>query len=236
MSQRRGGHVFLGLIILALGTLFLLDNFGLVRFHFTWHHWWPMILIVIGLLQLVNARRAVDSGGWFLILLGGAFLSVTLGYLDWDELWHYWPVILIFIGLSILFRHGRVLSPRSGAAGVVSGAAGSDESSIQERIILSGFDRKVTSQEFRGGDVSVVMGGADIDLREAKLAKEGAVLSLSAVMGGIDIRVPVTWNLEVNGNAILGAVENNTNQKPGKATAKLVVNGSAVMGGVEVKN
>ena len=46
----------LGIILIVLGILFLLGNFNL----FWWLHWgnfWPLILVAVGLLIIVSARR-----------------------------------------------------------------------------------------------------------------------------------------------------------------------------------
>jgi hypothetical protein len=48
------------------------------------------------------------------------------------------------------------------------------------------------------------MGGVDLDLRDAVLAPEGADLAVFTVMGGVAVRVPDTWIVEANGNAIFG--------------------------------
>ena len=43
------------LILIILGTLFLLSNFGWIpRIGPLLHQWWPLILIVVGILLLVK--------------------------------------------------------------------------------------------------------------------------------------------------------------------------------------
>jgi len=50
-GRRRGG---IGLILIAVGLIFLLSNLGV----FTWGRFWPIVLIVIGLaLILAQVRR-----------------------------------------------------------------------------------------------------------------------------------------------------------------------------------
>jgi len=50
MSKKRQDYLFWGIVLFAIGALFMLDNFG-IDFDL-WHFvgkYWPMILIAIGL-------------------------------------------------------------------------------------------------------------------------------------------------------------------------------------------
>ncbi|MCP4157813.1 MAG: hypothetical protein GY757_59435 [bacterium] len=94
------GPVMGGLLLIALGVIWILHNLNI--FEFPFHHWWPLILIAIGLVHLANQRRITEPGGWILITLGVAFLLVVNDFIRWRDIWRYWPVILIIIGLSII--------------------------------------------------------------------------------------------------------------------------------------
>jgi predicted membrane protein len=99
---------------------------------------------------------------------------------------------------------------------------------------MSGIVLKNDSQEFAGGEINAVMGAVEIDLRQAAIAAE-AVLHLSVIMGGVEIRVPREWSVSVNGTPVLGGIEDKTSppMAPGK---RLVIEGSVIMGGVEITN
>ncbi len=56
-------------------------------------------------------------------------------------------------------------------------------------VIWGGIERAVTSQQFRGGEATALMGGIELDLRRAQLAPGEQQLTLTAVMGGIAIRM-----------------------------------------------
>jgi len=95
--------------------------------------------------------------------------------------------------------------------------------------------RTIRSQEFRGGTVVAVMGGCAIDLRNATIAGEEAVVDVTAFWGGLEIRVPDDWYVESRGVALLGGFGDKT-QGPLQGGKRLVVTGMAIMGGVEIKN
>ncbi len=123
--------------------------------------------------------------------------------------------------------------PLPGSAG--PGAASGD-ASVSINNILAGSDRRVTSREFKGGDISNILGGTKLDLLEAKLAAGDWLLTVSTVLGGVEILVPRDWRIEVNPTSMLGGVDDHTRQTPDAAGGKLIIKASALLGGVEIKN
>ncbi len=53
---RSGAAVALGIILIALGIVFLLATFNFLWW-FSWRYLWPLVLIVIGILVLISLRR-----------------------------------------------------------------------------------------------------------------------------------------------------------------------------------
>lgn len=233
-TKLSAGTVLLGGILILAGALVLLDNMDVLSLRFDIGDWWPLILIVLGLVHIVDSRRLFDFSGLFLILLGGVFLAAELDAIRWDDVWLYWPAVLILLGVSLLFRHVPLLSAARPAPASPGAACG--DPCLRVHNILAGGDRRVTSQEFKGGDVSNVLGGVEIDLLEARLAPGDWLLTVSSVLGGVDIRVPRDWRIEVQPTTMLGGVDDHTRQNPDAAGGKLVIRASALLGGVEIKN
>jgi predicted membrane protein len=110
------------------------------------------------------------------------------------------------------------------------------EAALDLLQVMGGTKTVVTTQDFKGGQATAVMGGCEIDLRHASMPESRpAVLDTFAFWGGIEIRVPDDWEVVSQGSAALGAFVNNARSAPG-AKRRLVVTGLAIMGGVEVKN
>jgi predicted membrane protein len=233
MSEKKpfsGGAILFGLILIAIGALVLLANMDILPFDLNLGHWWPLILVVLGLVHLWNNRNIFDFSGLFLILLGVVFLMATLGQICWSDIWRYWPAVLILLGLSLIFKRHPVALPGSG------GGAASSETSVGINNILSGSDRRINSSEFKGGDVSNILGGTKLDLLEAKLAPGEWLLTVSTVLGGVEILVPRDWRIEVHPTNLLGGVDDHTRQNPDATGGKLVIKASALLGGIEIKN
>ncbi|MDQ2871130.1 MAG: cell wall-active antibiotics response protein, partial [Acidobacteriota bacterium] len=116
------------------------------------------------------------------------------------------------------------------------------DSTLNEFALMGGGDRVVRSQDFRGGEVTAIMGGFQIDLRGAAIGGDSAELEVFTLWGGVDLRVPEDWNVVVRGVPVLGVFSSSTRSagsavSEGRAAGKtLVVKGMSIMGGVEVKN
>ncbi len=102
VSRSSGQWVF-GLIILIIGTIFLLENvFGLEIWESVWL-FWPVLILLWGLMELFQKRSIFF--GIILLAIGGLFLARNFELYQWSEaIWKFWPVIIIAIGIDQLFR------------------------------------------------------------------------------------------------------------------------------------
>lgn len=224
--------VIFGLCIIAAGILFLLENLDLSIGIDIWQ-FWPVILILIGLNQIarpIGTRQTVS--GLVLIIAGLLFLFDNLDIIPY-EFEDFWPIILILIGILIVKNAVWGLSKAS-----------STNDYINLSFIMGGGDFKFTTDRLKGGKVVAVMGGGTIDLREADMKEDNVVIDTFAFCGGIEIKVPLNWQVNMSGTPILGGMDNKTNFSLPDANAsviekdqkKLTIKGAAIMGGVEVKN
>jgi hypothetical protein len=100
--------------------------------------------------------------------------------------------------------------------------------------VFSGSNLNTSSQSFKGGSVTAVFGGADLDLRQAALAP-GARLDIFAAFGGVDVKVPPDWQVVVRGLPIFGGVDNKAKAPAGENAPQLEVNATVIFGGVDIK-
>lgn len=56
-SRTDPGRLLWGIVLVALGLLFLAGNFG-YRVWFVGDRWWPLLLIAIGVILLLRQRAA----------------------------------------------------------------------------------------------------------------------------------------------------------------------------------
>jgi DUF4097 and DUF4098 domain-containing protein YvlB len=75
-TQTRGSGLFSGLVLLSVGILLLLHNYGHLELHTFFTHWWPLLIIFWGLVKLYErtlGRRFGGSGG---TITGGEVILV----------------------------------------------------------------------------------------------------------------------------------------------------------------
>lgn len=105
-----------GVILILLGTLFLLDKF--FYFNAVWYFrtWWPLLLIAFGVLGLLNRPRR-PVGAIVLITIGVIFQVDRLDIFPWWSMHRMWPLILIAVGLALILcrlQGGTSNAPRGG--------------------------------------------------------------------------------------------------------------------------
>ena len=80
-----------------------------------------------------------------------------------------------------------------------------------------------------------VMGGVELDLREALFSQPEVTIHAYTVMGGIEITVPEDVDVDVSGVAFMGGFDHNASGPGVPGAPRLRVLGFALMGGVEVR-
>lgn len=230
------------LILIAVGTLFFLNNLNIIRFHDIFVYW-PVALIAWGIFKVVDQPEPKNKVvGGILIGIGGVLLMGNLGipHMGWGDLW---PLILIAVGVLML-------TDRLSGSGMGWGAGFSRpkdwgdkvnwrRNKLHESAVFGGGKRVITDADFQGGNVDSVFSGFEIDLRGATMLRDSAVLKVDAVFGGAEIKVPAAWEVEIRGSGVFGGFvdqtqhpDRNLNPNP----KRLIVKGDAVFGGVTVKN
>lgn len=225
-------RVIVALFIIAIGVIFLLENLG-VPVSFDFWELWPVVLILIGLSQLSRTRDTGQSLGGLIILgIGVLFLLSNLDIIPYG-FFEFWPVVLILVGFMILKNAFWGFKKTSGS-----------QDFINLSFVLGGGDLKFNTQNLLGGKVTSILGGGAIDLREADIKEDEVVIDVFCLMGGIEIRVPTTWEVNAQVTPLLGGIDNKTtyhaandkDSRPGQSPKKLTIKGIALMGGMEIKN
>lgn len=246
-----------GLIIVGVGLVFLLRNFGyyIPDWVFSWH----ILLIIIGF--LIGYKRNFNGPGWIIMMLIGIFFTIK-AIIGFDISRYYFPLIFIIIGLALLFR------PKESAVGrnnrckarwknrmkrkyaamgdlnipgddpAFDKYAGIEKNDFIDSVnIFGGSHQKIYSKNFKGGDVIAVFGGADLNLTQADF--EGVVkLDIVAIFGGVKIIIPPEWEVKSEVTAIFGGIDDKrtlgvTAAEPRKV---LIIEGFAMFGGVDIRN
>jgi predicted membrane protein len=230
-QRSTAAQMVIGFAVIFMGFAFLLDNLGWIDIDYKLQ-FWPVVLIVAGLLKISQSRsdRSSILGG-ILLFLGALFMFQGFGWfhISWRVVA---PILVIGAGLLVVFKSTRKENVMDILGVNVSSEA--SDATLNVTAILGGFQRRVTSQDFRGGEITAMFGGCELDLRDANIQSE-AVLTTFALCGGITVKVPVDWTVELEGAPILGGFDEKT-AMPKDRSKRLIIRGYAIMGGVEIRN
>jgi len=102
--------------------------------------------------------------------------------------------------------------------------------------IMGGSERKGRWIPARRSNVIALMGGHALDFREALMAPGVTEVWIFAMWGGVEIVVPPGLPVEVDGLAIMGGFDFDSNEPTDRTPDQplLRIRGMALMGGVEV--
>lgn len=204
-----------GIFFTALGVLLTLDRLNIVdtdrivRF-------WPVVLIVVGLMNLNHAgRRGLSIVGIAL----GTLMVAARAHLIRVSLIDLWPLILIGGGLVIVLRALGVTGP-----------------DLRTNLWSVLHTRKVTvdPDQLHGSQIVSFMGGSTIELTNTGEHEGPVIVEVLAMWGGIEIRVPSGWEVIAEAVPVMGGIDIKTAGAPGGR--QLVVRGLVFMAGMEIKN
>ncbi len=223
-------HAFRGpgwLIMILIGTFFFMDqmipDLNIHRFI------WPAIIIVVGLIMLIRPKRPYWADH------------------DWHDRWHRrdwdrwqrrrqrrgYPGFMNTPpnpGVETDANTGSTRDEGSGSRNF------SSEDYIDATAVFGGINKNIISKNFKGGDITIFMGGAEINLSQADI-QGTASLDITQIMGGTKLIVPSNWEVRTQLTSVFGNIEDKR-QNIGITNHQkvLIIDGTSVFGGIEIKN
>ena len=109
------------------------------------------------------------------------------------------------------------------------------DAKISMTSIFGGSETQVASQQFKGG-------ASQCHIRERRLGpatrwarRQRATVNVIAIFGGVTIRVPSDWDVNLRTRAVFGAAESKRTP-PASPDGQLTVTGWCLFGGVAIKS
>jgi predicted membrane protein len=226
-NMGRKSMVF-GLLVLLAGFFLLLRNMDILSPQLSEIIFsWQMLLIAIGLINVVNDSK--KGFGFVLIIIGGFFLvSEFIGWpVNFSRV--FWPALIIFIGFYLIFGRQRLWRRKNY---IVS----QGEDTIEEIAVFGGRERKIHSQNLKGGEMVNVFGGSTIDFTPAKPSPEGAVLDVTFVFGGSTLIIPSDWNVNLEVFNLFGGFSDKRQMAQIDHDKRITIKGVCIFGGGEIKS
>jgi predicted membrane protein len=258
--MNQSGKLWAGLIIVVVGSLLLVNNIGFGLPSWIFH--WSNILIVIGL--FIGVKHNFKNGNGLILIIVGTFFTLKEALddvINFDKIG--WPALIIAIGLFLILKPKSDFNRASRCKKkgdkwkakfaehdpfMANSAADPNLNPDTEKKtsnldyldsvnVFGGSHQIVYSKNFKGGEVTAVFGGCDLNLTQADF--EGQItIDVTAIFGGCKIIVPPTWQVKSEVTAIFGGLDDKRSvmPMPEGPTKLLIVKGIAMFGGVDIRN
>ena len=242
-ARHKKGKIIGGIIIFVAGAAYLAKEMGVALPE--WLFTWQMFLIVLGL--FVGVKHSFRNFGWIVLVGVGAAFMLEEYVPDMHVKVYLWPILIMALGLKMIFRpHGRynrrwerhMYGRRGGRFSAFGNEkSSSSEDTVEIDLVFSGFRKNIISKDFKGGTISCVFGGGELNLSQADINGE-AILEVNQVFGGVKIIVPANWEVKTDKtSAVCGDISDKRhNQTETNSNKILVVKGSVVFGGIDIRN
>jgi predicted membrane protein len=231
-EKSRNKRAVLGLLLTIAGFFLLANNMGWISDRandiiFSW----PMILIALGLLNMVH--RGHLGFGVVLLATGAFFLVPNIMPVPQNYSKLFWAFIFVAIGLLIIFRskkdHRCYYQPSEKYS----------SETVDDVNIFGGCEKKISSQNFKGGRITSIFGGGTYDMLDCKIEGDKAVIDTLYLFGGSKMIVPSDWEVHIDVISIFGGFTDkrrNTNVSQFSQKKELYITGVAIFGGGEIKS
>ena len=249
MRSRRGGYLF-GLVLILIGGALLVERMGVPVPY--WLFTWPMLLIVIGIYS--GIKHSFRNNTWIILIAIGGFFLVDdfIPELKLEPL--FWPVLIIGLGVLFLVRprhrdwafywdanRGKYRKFRGNPTNInIPWEEPVKDSSDYFNVhsVFSGVKRTVLSKDFKGGSISCVFAGVEIDLTQADITDK-VVIRMEEVFGGTKLVIPADWVVQNEIEGIFHGVEDKRSYRSNVApnpNKVLILRGTAVFAGIEIRS
>ncbi|RZL37036.1 MAG: hypothetical protein EOO96_05795 [Pedobacter sp.] len=254
------GKLWAGLIIVVVGALLLINNFGFSLP--SWIFYWSNILILIGL--FIGVKHNFKNGSGLILIIIGLFFTLKEAFEDvvnFDKVG--WPVLIIALGLFLILKpksnfnrrdrwrkKGEKWRNRFGENDPFMADPANDPNLnpnaekktsnldyLDSVNVFGGSHQIVYSKNFKGGEITAVFGGCDVNLTQADFEGQ-VVIDITAIFGGAKIIVPPGWIVKSEVTAVFGGLDDKRSIQPivDEQNKILIIKGIALFGGVDIRN
>lgn len=253
------GKKVLGSAILLVGLALLAKQMG-VNFP-NWLISWPMALIVFGIAN--GFKHQFKTNGWIIMILVGSIFLAEKIMPELSVSQYTWPLILIGLGVFFIFGKGfkkgeckrrRKFEDRFGSPNTDNFAYAetpkneepatekneyhaAGEEYIDSVSVFGGTKKNILSKNFKGGDVTNIFGGAELNFYHADI-NGVVVLDVVQIFGGTKIIVPPSWEVVTEMAAVFGGIDDkrSLNQILTDKSKVLLIKGTSIFGGIDIRN
>lgn len=229
INNKNDRRLWLGGAFIVLGILFLLNSMEIIDFSISRIIFsWPFFFLVIGIFIIINTNKKILGG--ILAGLGAIFIIPRIFPAINYNGTIVFAILFIALGLYIILNKKETDKIKLDRE---------SKDILEDVSIFGGGTKFITSDNFKGGNITAVFGGSEINLKGCKLAEGTNVIDVLCVFGGTTLIIPQDWNIIINVTPIFGGFSNKLIKDPNAIPdpdKTLIIKGLVVFGGGEVKS
>ena len=188
--------VWLGIVLVLLGILFLGNNLSFWKVNLFFDGWWTLFIFIPSVYGLFKKNYASSLVG---ILLSILLLLNAQNIISFSQIFKIFvPCTLIVIGLSLIFR------PRFRY----------EKNEDKNEYVAVFSENKGTILKEEDASVVSIFGSVNLDLNKLELKKDMHI-QVTSLFGGVEIFLPKDSDINIlyKGCPIFGGVEDKRKQK-----------------------
>lgn len=220
------------LVMVLIGGAFIVSD---IYPEFVFKHFlWPILLIVAGLFIIFKPRKRHYN-----------FKKRFRDHHQWKK-WHEHyehhrqPVNdpATAAGDQPQWKKGQQYEQQQQSVNEPLSDTNSDDV-INGVAFMGGIKKKIISKNFKGGDITVIFGGVELNFAQADI-QEKATLEITQLFGGAKLIVPSNWEIKSELVSVFGSIEDKrlVESAPlsSEASKVLILRGTTIFGGIEIKS
>ena len=234
--RKKVASILMGVFIIFIGLLFLARAFGFIE-NFTFNGWWTLFIIIPSVYSIISV--GVKWHNVFMFCLGVLFLLKANGFIE-DVNIGYLILAFVAISIGINFLTGDSSNYDSFTKNKsFSKSKMTNDDYLNVTAIFSSSDKKYLSSSFKGGGITTIFGGAEIDLSEVVI-NESITIDVAAIFGGIDLKLPKGYRIKEDVANIFGGTDvhydknKNVTEVYSNEDIYIAIKGAAIFGGVDI--
>lgn len=230
------GRIFSGIFVVVVGAVLMAKQVGVVFPQ--WMFTWEMLIVVIGL--YTGIKHDFKHISWVILVAIGGILLIDDIFPQTQLENFLWPGLIIFVGLIMITTAGRRKERWKEWREKCRNYTGEEENRenmIDSVSVFGGVKKNVISKDFKGGEVTCVFGGAEINLSQADI-NGNVILEVTQVFGGCLLIIPANWEIQSEIVAVLGGIEDKRPVREHNTPSNkvLVLKGVTIFGGIDIKS
>lgn len=229
-DPHRSHRGFAGIIVVIVGAVLLARQMDADLPYWLFNI--GPILIAVGL--YIGYRSNFRNWVWAVVASFGV-LILTSKIVGFSVAQFIWPLAIIAVGLVLIFRPRRDKDAWKNWGHMSEENSGDDF--FDSTAIFGAIKKNIISKNFKGGDVTTIFGGAEINLGQAEINGHASI-DMTHIFGGSKIIIPSDWTLRTDDLVcIFGGLDDKRKQMgPADTNKVLVLHGTCIFGGIDIKS